>query len=95
MSAGFFPINLSSLPSRIRGNCWKLLPDHALVRCWRLLFHARVHLAVQDRIAEKSLNPSALRERIHAIGEVEFDEIRTVLGQEGYLLPPRNDRRHI
>jgi hypothetical protein len=66
-------------------------PDHALVRCWRLLFHARVHLAVQERVAEKSLNLSALRERIHAIGEVEFDEIRAVLGQEGYLLPPRND----
>ncbi|MGA2059370.1 MAG: hypothetical protein ABSG67_02730 [Thermoguttaceae bacterium] len=67
-------------------------PDQALVRCWRLLFHARVHLAVQERIAEKSLNPSALRERIHQIGEVEFDEIRSVLGQEGFLLPPRNDR---
>jgi hypothetical protein len=66
-------------------------PDQALVRCWRLLFHARVHLAIQERVAEKSLNPSTLRERIHAIGGVEFDEIRTVLGQEGYLLPPRSD----
>ncbi len=67
-------------------------PGYALVRCWRLLFHARVHLAVQGRIADGSLNSSDLRERIHEIGEVEFDEIRTVLGQEGYLLPPRDDR---
>ncbi|MGD0516645.1 MAG: hypothetical protein ABSA26_03850 [Thermoguttaceae bacterium] len=64
----------------------------ALVRCWRLLFHARVHLAIQDCIADKSLNPSALRERIRRIGEVKFDEIRAVLGQEGFLLPPRNDQ---
>ena len=64
----------------------------ALVRCWRLLFHARVHLAIQERIADGSFNSAALPERIHEIGEVEFDEIRTVLGQEGYLLPPSDDR---
>jgi hypothetical protein len=67
-------------------------PGHVLVHCWRLLFHARVHLAIQDRIADRSLNPSALRERIRRIGQVEFDEIRAVLGQEGFLLPPRNDQ---
>jgi len=64
----------------------------ALVRYWRLLFHARVHLSIEERITEKGLNPAALRERIHGIGEVEFEEIRTVLGQEGFLLPPRNDQ---
>jgi hypothetical protein len=67
-------------------------PDNALVRSWRLLFHARVHLAIQERIAEKGFSPAALREKIHQIGEVEFDEIRTVLGQEGFLLPPKNDQ---
>ena len=36
--------------------------------------------------------PRHCRRRIHDIGEVEFDEIRTVLGQEGYLLPPSVDR---
>jgi hypothetical protein len=63
-----------------------------LVRCWRLLFHARIHLAIQDRVADKSLNPSALRDRIHGIGKVEFDEIRAVLGHEGFLLPPPDDQ---
>jgi hypothetical protein len=64
----------------------------ALVKCWRLLFHARIHLAVGQRIAEGALNESVLRRRISQIGKVEFDEIRTVLGQEGFLLPPRNDQ---
>src|SRR5207253_5803924 len=31
-------------------------------------------------------------ERIHRIGQAEFDEIRTVLRQEKFLLPPRDDR---
>lgn len=68
------------------------LPGDALIRCWRLLFHARVHVAIQECIAEKGLNPAALRERIARIGEVEFEEIRTVLGQEGFLLSPQDDQ---
>ncbi|MGW8257287.1 MAG: hypothetical protein ACWGMZ_07375, partial [Thermoguttaceae bacterium] len=75
-------------------NLQKLLqisPGQALLRYWRMLFHARVHLALRDRIAGGSLNPAALRRRIHQIGEVEFEEIRSVLGQEGLLLPPTDD----
>src|SRR5205085_1268642 len=60
----------------------------ALVKYWRLLFHARVHAALADR----RLGEAAVRERIHRIGQTEFDEIRTVLRQEKYLLPPRDDR---
>jgi hypothetical protein len=60
----------------------------ALVKYWRLLFHGRVHLAVADR----RLTAAAVRERIHRIGPTEFNEIRTVLRQEKYLLPPRDDR---
>ncbi len=63
----------------------------ALVQCWRMLFHARVHIAIQQSIAEGKLHQSALRRRIHQLGEVEFDEIRAVLGQEGYLFTPRDD----
>ena len=62
----------------------------ALIRCWRLLFHARVHLAVQQCFVLGFLSPSQLRKRIHRIGETEFEEIRAVLQQEGFLLPPRN-----
>jgi hypothetical protein len=61
-------------------------PD--LVKYWRLLFHARVHVAV----AERRFSDAAVRERIHGLGWTEFDEIRTVLRQEKYLLPPRDDR---
>lgn len=56
-------------------------------RCWRLLFHARVHQA----IAAARLSPAVIRERIHRLGQVEFDEVRTVLRQEKFLLPPRDD----
>jgi hypothetical protein len=59
-----------------------------LVVYWRLLFHARVHAV----IANRRLTAAAVRERIHRIGEAEFDEARTVLRQEKLLLPPRNER---
>ncbi|MCC6126501.1 MAG: hypothetical protein IT426_16195 [Pirellulales bacterium] len=61
----------------------------ALLRCWRLLFHARLHLAVQQSLALGFLSPPQLRKRIQRIGEAEFEEIRAVLHQEGFLLPPR------
>jgi hypothetical protein len=63
----------------------------ALIRCWRLLFHARVHLAVQQCFVLGFLSPSQVRKRIHRLGETEFDEIRSVLQHEGFLLPPADD----
>jgi len=65
--------------------------DGALLAYWRLLFHGAVHRAIAGRIARHQLSPAAVRERIHRIGQVEFNEIRTVLRQEGYLLPPRDE----
>jgi hypothetical protein len=65
--------------------------DEILTRCWRLLFHARVHVALGNRIAEGKLSPETVRQRIFQIGTSEFDEIRTVLDQEGMLLPPIDD----
>ncbi len=62
-----------------------------LTRCWRLLFHARVHAALEDRIREGKLSPAIIRQRIFQIGPVEFDEVRMVLGQEDLLLPPPSD----
>ena len=35
---------------------------------------------------------NALCQRIHRIGETEFDEIRLVLRQDELLLPPHDDR---
>lgn len=54
-----------------------------LLQYWRLLFHARVHLALRSR------NPrEGLRSRIQRIGGTEFDEATAVLRQEHFLLPP-------
>lgn len=62
-----------------------------LSRAWRLIFHARVHQAFDELLAERAITPAAIRERIHRIGQTEFDEIRSVLRQEDLLLPPVDD----
>jgi hypothetical protein len=60
-----------------------------LVKYWRLLFHARVHLVIAARRAEGRLTDEMVRDRIRRIGITEFDEVRAVLRQERFLLPPR------
>lgn len=65
--------------------------SEALLYYWRLLFHAQVHVAMEQRIANGHLSPAAIRRRIHQIGATAFDEIRTVLRQEDFLLPPEDD----
>jgi hypothetical protein len=57
-----------------------------LLHFWRLLFHARVHAAL-----ESVLTPTLLQKRIDCLGETEFEEIRAVLQQDGFLLPPEDD----
>ncbi len=69
-----------------------LRPADVLTRYWRLLFHARIHLALEQRVAEHKLTDARVRDRIHCIGQTEFEEIRAVLRQEDLLLPPRDDR---
>ena len=59
-----------------------------LLKYWRLLFHARVHIALNGC----TLNDEAVRERIEQIGRTEFEEIRTVLVEDHYLPPHPNDR---
>ncbi len=58
---------------------------------WRLLFHARIHEYLDQVQAEGRLSPTEVQSRIHRIGEVEFDEIRSVLSRERLLLPPTSD----
>jgi hypothetical protein len=62
-----------------------------LLQIWRLLFHARVHQAIAKRFAEHRLTRALMHARIQRIGRTEFDEIRTVLQQENFLLPPRDE----
>ncbi len=58
---------------------------------WRALFHARVHLRLDARIASGALTPGHLRDRIRRLGPSVFEEARSVLRQEDTLLPPRDD----
>jgi hypothetical protein len=63
-----------------------------LLRYWRLLFHATVHLTLESRCKEGSLSLGDVRGRIERIGPVEFEEIRNVLVQESYLLPDASEQ---
>lgn len=58
---------------------------------WRALFHARVHAALERRIAAGGLGATALRDRVVALGPSIFEEARSVLRREEHLLPPRDD----
>ncbi len=66
--------------------------DALLLKYWRLLFHAGVHRQLGRCAAEGRLTDADVRDRVHAIGEAEFDEVRAVLRQEFFLLPPADDR---
>jgi hypothetical protein len=65
--------------------------DETLLRCWRLLFHVRVHALLEQQQAGGMLTPAAVHQRVQRIGETEFEEIRRVLVQERHLLPPGDD----
>jgi hypothetical protein len=62
-------------------------PGEILIKYWRLLFHAAVHRAIESR----ALTAFDVRARIRQVGSVAFDEVRTVLRQERFLLPPHDD----
>lgn len=85
------PDTVILLPRPDSGKLAAITAGEALLRYWRLLFHARVHLALQNALAEERLTPAVLRQRVHQIGPVAFDEIRSVLEQEAFLLPPRDE----
>jgi len=68
-----------------------LTSGEALTKFWRLLFHVRVHAALDDKRAAGVLDAAAVRQRIRRIGQAEFEEARLVLKQEELLLPPPGD----
>jgi hypothetical protein len=65
--------------------------DETLIKYWRLLFHARIHAVLEQQLADHQLTQGVVRKRIQSIGQAQFDEIRSVLQQENFLLPPRDD----
>lgn len=86
-------VALAALPERVllvradRGALAGDRPD-AWSHLWRAIFHARVHAAFDELLEARALTPAVIRERVHRIGQTEFDEIRSVLRQEALLLPP-------
>jgi hypothetical protein len=58
-----------------------------LLRTWRLLLHARVHVAIRDKMSTGLLDEAEVRRRVEQIGPTPFSEIRAVLKQEDFLLP--------
>jgi len=76
---------LIALPDR---DDWQHLRPETLRRqVWRLLFHSRIHEEFEKLRRERKLSRPHFRERIHELGEVQFDEVRMVLTQEALLLP--------
>lgn len=69
----------------------ELSAEQVLSKYWRLLFHAKIHQALDHAVAEGRLTPSAVEQRIDRLGQAEFQEIRHVLRQEDLLLPPKSD----
>ncbi len=67
-------------------------PSETATRLWRNVFHARVHLALQQKVARGELEESDLRKRINLIGQTEFDEIRAILRHDDLVMPPGDDR---
>ncbi len=64
-----------------------------LLKYWQLLFHAAVHADLEERLAAGRLAPADVGQWVARIGDVEFEEVRTVLDQEGLLICPDDDVR--
>ena len=62
-----------------------------LLKYWRHLFHAHVHVELNQQLASGRLSAEHVQQRIRALGQAEFGEIRTVLEQEGFLLPGEDE----
>ena len=61
---------------------------------WRLLFHARIDFELGPKTTPARMPVAELRSRIDALGQTQFDEIRSVLRNEQMLLRS-NDPRHV
>ena len=69
-------------------NLQALKREDAFLKYWRRLFHANVHLALEKKLRDGQLTPADIQDRIEQIGISEFEEVRLVLTQDRYLLPP-------
>ncbi|MEN6558572.1 MAG: hypothetical protein ABFC54_10375 [Thermoguttaceae bacterium] len=62
----------------------------SLVLLWRMLFHARVHRALEECKAAGRLDPSEVWRRVQQIGPAAFEAIGAILERDHWLLPPRD-----
>lgn len=56
------------------------------LQVWRLLFHAKIHDTFDRLQRAGTLTAADFRQRIDQIGQVEFDEIQSVLKRENFIL---------
>ena len=61
--------------------------ETALRVWWRRLFHLKVHAELESPTKRAMLTQGVVRQRIDAIGQARFDEIRQVLRQDNLLRP--------
>lgn len=55
------------------------------LQIWRLLFHARIHDVFDQLQQDGTLTTADYRQRIDQLGQVEFDEISSVLKREHFI----------
>ena len=70
----------------------KFSHDDLLRYYWRSLFHARIDWALEEKTSAAQMPLAELRRRIEALGQVQFDEIQSVLRSEQMLLRPDDQR---
>lgn len=63
--------------------------EDVLLRYWRALFHARVHIAFDERT---DVDADGVEARVARLGRLELAEARAVLVEDGYLTLPADDR---
>lgn len=63
-------------------------PGPLLLKYWRWLFHANLHLLLLDRWKQGLLSDQDIRQRLEQIGATETEEIRAVLRHD-HCLPPQ------
>jgi hypothetical protein len=90
--------NADALPERVvllnAGPRWRSphgSVEQALPHYLRLVYHARIHMALEDAEGRPRFTEVEARQRRAAIGFAAFEEIRAVLQQERLLLPPADD----
>lgn len=62
-----------------------------LLSYWRLLFHSRVHLEIENRFKNADERKAVAAERRRQLGELVFSEVRSVLSQDRLLFEEPSD----